>query len=68
MAAMPRGAPRPVPDPDGEGYDAMILRENVKRAIADNNSLGGPDLDWSLPTTPKDALFCTDPQIGRAHV
>lgn len=37
---MPRGEPRSVPDPVGEGYDAMLRLENVKKQHAERMPSG----------------------------
>ena len=73
MAQMLTGEPRSVPDPDSEPYNEMIRNERLKRAMAEDGFQPGLDhfspnsppigvpLPASVPRTPQDALFCTDP-------
>jgi hypothetical protein len=74
MAQMPRGEPRPVPDPDGDLYDEMLRKEALKQQIAEAHYSSDADyfspsyrpgvsLPKSVPGTPSDALFCIDHNV-----
>lgn len=56
MAQMPRGAPRSVPDPAGEDYDAMIRREQRKRERAESAAARSPLSFDTTPFAPSDRL------------
>lgn len=54
MAQMPRGAPRSVPDPAGEDYDAMIRRGKLEKHRA--AAARSPLFIDTTPFTPSDRL------------